>query len=173
MGAIKKTRCRNCKCLFVPDHRNRNRQKYCKKAECRKASKAESQKKWLSKEENENYFSGSANVIRVQEWRKENPGYGKKSKKSSTLQDTLNSQPIENTGDNESVKDALQDSIRQQPPVIIGLIASFTGSTLQDNIAKAFLRMQQLGQDILYHYPTKKDGGMYDCKKFNIKASSA
>jgi hypothetical protein len=33
--------------------------------ECRKASKVESQRRWLSKPENQNHFRGSANVERV------------------------------------------------------------------------------------------------------------
>ncbi|WP_435549140.1 hypothetical protein [Desulfobacterium sp. N47] len=41
MGIKKKIRCRNCKRLFAPDYRNRNRQKYCKNPECRKQAKAD------------------------------------------------------------------------------------------------------------------------------------
>ena len=73
MGMIKRKRCRNCKRLFIPDHRNRDRQKYCKTPDCRKASKAFSQKKWLQKPENKNYFKGPENTQRVKEWRKLNP----------------------------------------------------------------------------------------------------
>lgn len=77
MGMIKK-RCRNCRKLFIPDHRNRDRQKYCERAECSKASKAASQRKWLNKPENKDYFRGKLNVQRVQRWRKQNPEYWKK-----------------------------------------------------------------------------------------------
>ncbi len=98
MGMIKRAKCRNCKELFVPDHRNRGRQNYCGKAECRKASKAASQKKWLQKPENKNYFSGSEHIQRVQEWRKDNPGYWKRNRsgKKSALQEPLTPQPVEN-----------------------------------------------------------------------------
>jgi hypothetical protein len=34
-----------------------------------------SQKRWLQKPENQDYFRGSQNVQRVQRWRKANPGY--------------------------------------------------------------------------------------------------
>ena len=71
MGSIKRKKCLNCSCLFIPDHRNRNRQKYCRKPDCRKVSKTESQKKWSAKQENQNYFSGPENVKRVQGWRKQ------------------------------------------------------------------------------------------------------
>lgn len=155
MGIMKKKKCRYCKELFIPDHRNRNRQHYCKKAECRKASKSESQKKWLHKPENKDYFRGPVNVQRVREWRKQNPGYGKKrSTRAIALQETLTAQPTDNKKDNhEFAASALQDLLRAQQPVIIGLISNFIGSAVQDDIAETLLRMQQSGQDILYCQP--------------------
>jgi hypothetical protein len=172
MGLIKRKKCPNCRYLFIPDPRNQNRQKYCKKPECRKASKAESQKKWLAKPENQNYFSSPENVLRVQEWRKQNPGYWKHSKKSIALQDRLKLQRADNIKNkSQFANDALQDCLRQQHPVIIGLISNFIGSALQDDIVKTLLRMQQSGQDILYCQPKEK-GGIYDCKIPNIKATS-
>lgn len=83
--------CKNCNEPFNPDYRNRERQKYCDKPECRKASKTNSQKRWLNKPENQDYFRGSNNVDRVREWRRKNPGYSrKKSSTSKTLQDSCN-----------------------------------------------------------------------------------
>ncbi len=173
MGSIKRKKCRSCKCLFVPDHRNRNRQKYCCKPECRKASKAKSQKKWFAKQENRFYFSGPLNVKRVQEWRKQNPGYWKHSKKLIPLQEPLKNQPVDNINEkSQNANKALQDSLINQSPVIIGLISNFIGSALQDDIAETLLRMQQSGQDILYSQPTKR-GGMYDCKIADINETSA
>jgi hypothetical protein len=173
MESIKRTKCPNCNCLFIPDHRNRNRQRYCRKPECRKASKTESQKKWLAKPENQGHFCGPENVLRVQEWRKENPGYWNRSKKPVALQDSLKLQPPDNT-ENKSqfANNALQDLLKQQAPVIIGLISNFIGSALQDDIAETLLRMQQFGQDILYSQ-SKEKGGTYDCKIPNIKATGA
>ncbi|HFB64656.1 MAG TPA: hypothetical protein ENJ60_03860 [Aeromonadales bacterium] len=164
MKRIKRKRCRNCCELFTPDYRNINRQHYCRKVACRKASKKASQKKWLSKPENEDYFRSTENVKRVQEWRRGNPGYWKRAKKGNALQDPLNLQDTENTEDNDDfTKDALQDFLRTQPPVIIGLIANFTGNTLQDDIASTLLYMQRYGQDILYPQHQSK-GGKHDCK---------
>lgn len=169
MRIIKKIKCRNCRCLFVPDPRNRDRQEFCFKAECRKASKAASQKKWLTKPENSDYFTGPDNVKRVQEWRKKNKGYWKRSKKSVALQDSLMAQPAENIRDKGQVANyALQDLLGAQPPVIIGLISNFIGSALQDDIASTLLRMQQSGQDILCLKPKTK-GGKSDCKKTYFK----
>ncbi len=96
----KNKKCCHCRRLFVLDHRNRTRQNYCNREPCRKASKTASQKKWLSKTENKGYFRGSDNVKRVQEWRKNNPGYWKRTKCSTALQDSLMTQPIENKADN-------------------------------------------------------------------------
>ena len=164
MGLIKKKRCRNCRLLFVPDWRNHKRQKYCGKPECRKASKIASQKKWLSKPENADHFKGPENVERVREWRKKNPDYSKRSKRAVALQDPLTGQVTENTKDNgDFTTNALQDFLMTQPPVIVGLIANFTGSALQDDIASTLLRMQKYGQDILCSQP-QTGGDKNDCQ---------
>ncbi len=101
MVRIKKKRCRNCKRLYIPDPRNAKRQKYCSKPECRKASKAESQSRWLDKPENEDYFRSTENVQRVQQWRKDNPGYSarKADTDETTLQDPLTRKPSDNKDD--------------------------------------------------------------------------
>ncbi len=159
MGRTKKKRCRNCKKLFIPDHRNRERQKYCEKAECRKTSKAASQRRWFNKPENKDYFSGQVNVQRVQRWRAQNLGYWKpkSSKKVIALQEPLTPQPLEKIEDKPQVANiALQDLLETQTPVIIGLISNFIGSALQDDIAETLLRMQQSGQDILYCQPKER-----------------
>jgi restriction endonuclease len=82
-----------------PDLRNKKRNKYCLKPECRKASKTESQQKWLQKSKNRDYFRGSWNVLRVQEWRKAHPGYWRQKSKDGqdALQDLLNPQLHGNT----------------------------------------------------------------------------
>lgn len=156
MGRTKKKRCRNCRKLFIPDHRNRDRQKYCERTDCCKVSKAASQSKWLNKPENKDYFRGKLNVQRVQRWRKQNPEYWKKksSKRVIALQEPLTPQLLEKNKDKPQVaNNALQDLLKLQTPVIIGLISNFIGSALQDDIAETLLRMQQSGQDILYSHP--------------------
>ncbi|VEN74123.1 conserved hypothetical protein [Candidatus Desulfarcum epimagneticum] len=157
MAQTKKKKCRHCKRLFSSDPRNLKRQKYCPRPECRKASKAKSQKRWLEKPENRHYFRGPEHVRRVQEWRKKNPGYWKRKKPpsgKSALQDSLNQENHEIS--NRYVDVALQDVLKSQGPVLIGLIAGFTGITLQDDIAESIRRMRQLGQDIINH---SKGGG--------------
>ncbi len=119
MKKTQKKKCRHCRQLFEPDHRNREKQNYCKKTPCRKASKAASQKKWLSKPENKDYFCNPDNVERVQKWRKDNPEYWKRTNRSTALQDQLTSQPTENNENNSQIdaqpqKHALQDLLMAQ-----------------------------------------------------------
>jgi len=164
MASIKRKKCCNCKDLFIPDPRNAERQKYCCKPECRKASKAASQERWLAKPENQGYFSGPENVKRVQRWRKAHPGYwrGKRKNKQDALQDSLNAQHAENYDDNTQFGiDPLQDFLIAQPPVLLGLIANFTGNALQDDMVMTLKSLQRLGQDIV---STHSKGGHYDRK---------
>jgi hypothetical protein len=70
MSGIRKRKCRHCGKYFIPDCRNVKRQKYCGRPECLKASKRESQRRWLGKPENRDYFRSPENVKRVREWRK-------------------------------------------------------------------------------------------------------
>ena len=147
----KRRKCKHCGMLFLPDPRNATRQRYCSKSECRKASKASSQKQWLQKPENQDYFRGPDNVELVQCWRKAHPGYWRKKKnKPHALQDPLNLQLTENNDNKDDFMiHALQDSLILQPAVFIGLISQLTGYALQEDIAMVTRRMQQLGNDIL------------------------
>ena len=160
----RKRKCKNCHDFFPPDHRNAWHQDYCSKPECRKASKANSQKKWLMKEENRDHFRGPENVQRVREWRRSHPGYWrpKTTGKEEPLQDLL----IEKTPQTPSLetpspKAPLQDLLNSQTLVVIGLIAHLTGSALQDHIALTAHRLQQLGADIL-NGSTQIKGEGYD-----------
>ena len=100
MQKPQRRKCRHCLELFKLDPRNAAKQKYCSKPECRRASKTASQKKWLAKPENHNYFRGPDNVRRVQEWRKGKPGYWRNSMPDATpLQDNSISKTMEQRGD--------------------------------------------------------------------------
>lgn len=149
-------KCDNCGSFFIPDHRNVDRQSYCGNAPCRKASKAASQKKWLNKPENRNYFKGPENVERVQRWREKNPGYwrNKNPDAPGALQDPLNARTPSNQRvgpmADDPAKDALQDPFPPiQDLVLIGLIAQLTGCALQDDIANTVRHLRHLGQDIV------------------------
>ena len=152
MSGITRIKCPYCQQLFTPDARNATRQRYCSQPACRKHSKAESQRRWLQKPENRDYFRAPEHVQRVQQWRKQNPGYWRRDKRSPVaLQDPLIAQVTVDTANcNQAEKGALQDALIMQPAVMVGLIAQLTGFALQDDIARAARRMQQLGNDILY-----------------------
>jgi len=161
MARIRKRKCRHCKSYFSPDHRNTNRQRYCSRPECRKASKAASQRRWSRKPENRDYFRGPTNVNRTRDWRKRNPGYWRRTKKP--LQDHCRQNPVpeQEVADNLPVH-ALQGVLLKQHPVLIGLISNLTGSALQDDIAFSLRRMEQLGMDIIN--PHAKGGKRHDSK---------
>ena len=145
-------KCRHCKERFQPDYRNWDRQKFCSKSECKKVSRAETQKRWRRKPENRAYY-----VERTQAWRKENPDYWKR---GDALQDPCNSQHSENKEeiDNKTVQESqtpppLQDAWLMQHPFMIGLLATLTGHALQDDIARTSARIIQSGLDILSGQP--------------------
>jgi hypothetical protein len=143
------SKCLCCGDIFTVDVRNRGRQKYCPKRACRAAGKAARQRRWLAKPENRNYFREPDNAARVREWQRAHPGYWRNTRryKRRTLQDVLAAQVIEPFTESASL--ALQDALRLQGPVLIGLIAHLSDSTLQDDIAQTSRRLLQLGQDIL------------------------
>lgn len=168
MMRVKKCKCKNCRTFFSPDPRNAKRQKFCGEPECRKASKKESQRKWLNKPENKDYFRGHQNVLRVQQWRAEHPGYWRRSKTSAeiALQDPLTGQLPENIKNTPQLNEnALQDLLIAQPFVLLGLIANFIGTALQDDIDTTLRRLQKLGRDIAEHHINYNQGGHYGAQK--------
>jgi hypothetical protein len=88
MGLGDRRKCKCCLKLFRPDPRNRRHQYYCSAPDCRAASKAASQARWLAKPENQSYFHGPVNVARVRAWRSRHPGYWRKGRRAGVaLQD--------------------------------------------------------------------------------------
>ena len=121
--------CLHCRKKHACDPRNRRQQCYCGKPECRRASKAASQRRWVGKPENENYFRGAENIERVRQWRKEHPGYWRRKKSGK--------------------QDALQDLCRSQPALLVGIISMMTGHGLQEDIAASARSFLTRGEDIL------------------------
>ena len=142
MARAELPKCLFCGKLFRADPRNARHQKYCSEASCRQASKVASRRAWLAKPENQDYFRGPEHVARVQLWRAEHPGYwrrpsGQRAPKAVALQDLCRGQPIETKQQppplaDPAAKHALQDLLSFQPAVLLGFIAQFTGTTLQD-----------------------------------------
>jgi len=124
---IRRHRCKNCHNLYKPDPRNLKRQKFCSKPECKAASKKYSQQKWLTKAINRDYFSSPENVIRVQQWRDQNPGYWRRKKSikktflfEDALQDTLLPESLYYRDSQANLmQNALQDMLSSKSLVII------------------------------------------------------
>ncbi len=152
MSKQRRRKCRNCRELFRPDPRNLRHQRFCSKSSCRGASKAESQRRWLAKPDNRDYFRGPENVERVRAWRAAHPGYWRhlSANTRSALQEHSLTQAADNNEQSASlVNSPLQELSRAQPLVLMGLIAQLTGATLQEDIAKASRRLQHLAHDII------------------------
>ena len=157
----RKRKCKHCKVFFDPDRRNVGRQHYCSQPLCRQASKAASQHRWLQKAPNRDYFSGPTHVERVRQWRQNHPGYWRRQTLpvQETLQESLTLQHLATQQvEGRLGRSALQDSFFMQPAVLVGLIAHFTGLSLQEDIAVTARRLQQLGHDILHRSPHDPGG---------------
>jgi hypothetical protein len=114
--------------FFIPCPNSRHTQRYCAKAECRKASKAAAQAKWLNKPENRSYFRGPENTERVRRWRERHPGYWRKKRSSP---------------------DALQDLASVQVPLLAGVVSLLIGDALQDRFATFTRELVDRGKRVL------------------------
>lgn len=156
MKRITTFKCLCCSEQHPCEPRSKGRQHYCSKPSCRRASKAASQRRWLSKSENKNYFCGSEHVERVRRWRKRHPGYWRKKRPQGrdALQETLKEksqvQPAHTESvANKGISDALQDICNPQPALLVGLISFIGGHALQDDIAATARSFLIRGEDIL------------------------
>lgn len=151
MGRGDRRKCKCCLKLFRPDPRNRRHHCYCSAPDCRAASKAASQARWLAKPENQDYFRGPVNVARVRAWRSRHPGYWRRGRcVGPALQDISTAQPTGSAAETgDAAGSSLQELLSAQPAVLIGLIAHLVGTPLQDDIVRTTDRLLRLGQDIL------------------------
>ena len=173
-------RCRHCGRMFTPDHRNHGRQFYCSAPGCRRASKFASQRRWSRKTQNLAHFRGEEEVRRVQEWRKAHPGYWKKKSPASNGAQVLAPQAVkcrqESCNACGGCGGTLQDVCLAKNPLFVGLLSAITGSTLQDDMARAIQDLIIQGRKILGLRPPEKHdsriGPVYDRQTFN-KAEAA
>jgi hypothetical protein len=176
MTTSAKRKCLHCQEFFRPDHRNLHRQRYCSKLACRRQSKAESQRRWLQKPENQNYFRGPDNCQRVKDWRKCHPGYWRKKKSGprEPLQEVCRVQATQSEElSDKKVPDALQDLLEMQPLVIVGLISTMTGSALQEDIAATARVLLRKGQDILAMRPGELSTKHYENQTATLSGTVA
>ena len=152
----RRCKCPNCKGLFLPDYRHRERQRFCSKVECQKARKQANQSAWVAKPGNEKYFRDQENAKRVRKWQKEHPGYWRNTARwrSRTLQDGCSEQVVDisEVAVNLPVR-TLQDLCSMQTPLFVGLISMLAGSTLQDDIAVTARHLVAKGHDVLGMVP--------------------
>lgn len=144
-------KCQHCGEFFVPDVRNRTRQRVCGKPPCRKARKAQAQQQWLQRPENAGYFRGAHHVERVQSWRRAHPGYWRRCRRrTGALQDPSIAQVSVPEGKvNEDAVGALQDGWDTQPALLVGLVSHLVGSALQADIAQMMRRLHSRGRAVL------------------------
>jgi hypothetical protein len=151
-------KCLCCGLFFLPDHRNRERQRYCSAANCARASKAASQAAWLAQPENSSYFRDPSHVARVQAWRALHPGYGRGRRRvARALQDPLIVQVHDsveesaNRGESAAAPAvvALQDSWSTLSPALAGLIAHLFDLTLQEDMASTTRLLVKRGYDVI------------------------
>ena len=167
-------KCLHCQKLFVPDYRNRGRQKYCSSVTCQAIRQEASQQRWLSRPENRDYFRGADNVKRVQQWRAEHPGYWKRQARKPwrALQEACSEQAavteeLVTQSPPQASLPALQELCAVQTPLLVGLIAQFTDAALQEDIVVYTRSLIARGQDILDQPSRKFTKGniVYDAKE--------
>jgi len=149
-----KCKCVHCKKLFLPDYRNRGRQRFCREPACRRESQRESQRLWLSQLGNADYFRGSENTARVQAWRRQRPGYARRpTQTGQALQETCSRQ-ITTPEEHKSTHPVspLQDLCSSQEHLLVGLVATFIDSPLQEYIAGHLHHLIAKGREILGHH---------------------
>lgn len=151
MKKKRRRKCLHCRKLFRADPRNRRHQRYCAERECRRASKAASQRRWHEQPGNRDYFCGPAHVERVRAWRAAHPGYWRgQAQRQRALQDLSLTQATDPKGKSDVLADLpLQELSSTQPLVLVGLIAHLTGAALQEDIARTARGFRELAQDIL------------------------
>jgi hypothetical protein len=154
LSAMKRPRsrkCLGCGQLYRPDPRNLYHQRYCSLPNCQTKSHAASQRQWLAKPANREYFCGPEHRDRMRRWRKKNPGRKRKMRLSiKSVNDDCPSQvaaPQENNTDLSVF--ALQDDYPSQLPLLVGFVSKFTGLTLQEDIARSLRQFHSRGQQIL------------------------
>ena len=160
-------KCLKCGELGLRDPRSKT-QRYCCKAECKRASKAQSQQRWASRPENRDYFKGAANTERVRQWRKDHPGYWIKKKRirKKPLQDLIDTY-LAHAGDVAiaGTSKTLQDFIKAQTSIMAGFVSIFAGAAQQEEIANILRSCSNRGADIFAGHQIEPLGSTFQWTK--------
>ncbi len=147
--------CHHCGVGFVPKPHNHKKQHYCSAIECQAVSKRASQARWRKK--NPDYHSGLVAVERVQQWRVKNPGYWRSKKvplEKTPLQEDCSSQAVDEQPDDATLEEsALRDNCITQLPIMLGLMSTLSGFTLQEDIDRFGRELHKRGRQILGNRP--------------------
>lgn len=134
-------RCAACHQRFLPDPRIGKRQRYCRNPECRRASKAASQEKWLKKPENSAYFKGAGNALRVRVWRANNPKKTSRRKPERRLTGASLAAALRACG--------VQDLNHRQLALLLGVVSLLARTRVQEEIARCIRRLMFAGYAVL------------------------
>lgn len=148
----KQRKCLACGKMYLPDIRIGSKQQYCSSPPCQTESHRASQARWFRKPENRKYYHGSHHVDRVRAWQKAHPDWRKRRRKrESGLHDVMKSEDHDVVEVTKDEHGGLHDLMFSQPPVVLGLVASLTGSGtgLHDEIELTLRKMHSHGQAIL------------------------
>lgn len=149
--------CFHCNRLFVPDCRHRRDQRCCARPACKRARQAASLQRWSEKPENRDYWRGAWNVERVRQWRAAHPGYWKRAQTGdkAPLQNAMKltgvAEPTADKAnlDGECATKRIAALLREQSPVVVGLIVQMTGCTLQNAILEVTEKLFEKGRAVM------------------------
>jgi hypothetical protein len=138
--------------VFAPDYRNTYHQRFCSAPACQYASKQTSQRRWLRKTENRDYFREPDNLRRVRDWRLLHPGYWRVFKHRCRSIDDLSqadSMGGDSTTDPSAHTGTLQDFCRSKASVLIEILSRLRGCALQEDMARYAIQVVSEAQCIL------------------------
>jgi hypothetical protein len=144
-------KCLCCGTFFDSDHRNRKHQLFCSAADCRRASKAASQARWVSHPDNVGHFKDPLHVARAQAWREAHPDHARgRPRKSPALQDSLIVQAHDSKEEKgKRTRATLQELLNPPSPLLVGIIAHLFAVPLQEDLVITTRLLVQFGRDIL------------------------
>jgi hypothetical protein len=138
MNPQARRRCLHCLQPFLPDYRNAYHQRFCSEPACQRASKQASQRRWLRKPENRNYFREPDNALRVRDWRRAHPGYWRPGRHrcEGAAKPQLAQTVAPATGVSAAPPSGtLKDFCRSKAPVFSELISQLSRCALKEDIA--------------------------------------